>query len=130
DPATRAARALEAAHAKHDAGASEAAIELLAVASARPLDALQRARLELLRAHIAFYLTRGSDVPGMLLDAARTLDPLDPKLARDTYLHALDAAIITGGPDHGLGMLEVARTADDAPELPGPSRPPDLLLDG
>jgi hypothetical protein len=33
DPAARAARALEAAHAKHDAGASEAALELLTVAA-------------------------------------------------------------------------------------------------
>src|SRR5690606_27509334 len=33
DPAVRATRALEAAHAKHDAGASDAALELLAIGS-------------------------------------------------------------------------------------------------
>ena len=34
----------------------------------------------------------------MLLDAARTLAPLDASLSRETYLHALDAAIVHGGP--------------------------------
>lgn len=128
DPATRATRALKAAHAKHEAGAAEAALALLTVAAAGPLDDLQGARLELLRAQITFYLTRGSDVPGMLLDAAKTLAPLDPVLARDTYLHALDTAIITGGP--GLGLAEVASTARHAPAPPGTPRPSDLLLDG
>ena len=58
EPAVRAGRALEAAHAKHEAGASEAALELLTVAATGPLDALQQARLELLRAQIAFHLTQ------------------------------------------------------------------------
>jgi DNA-binding CsgD family transcriptional regulator len=130
DPARRARRALEAAHAKHEAGASETALELLMVAAAGPLDALQGARLQLLRAQIAFHLTRGSDVPGMLLDAAKTLAPLDAALARETYLHALDAAIITGGLGDGRGMREVAEAARAAPAPPGPSGPADLLLDG
>src|SRR5690606_34828445 len=56
EPTRRAIRALEAAHAKHDAGAPESAMALLAIAEAGPLDALQRARLELLRAQIAFHL--------------------------------------------------------------------------
>jgi DNA-binding CsgD family transcriptional regulator len=130
EPARRATRALEAAHAKHDAGATEAALELLTVAAAGPLDALQHARLELLRAHIAFHLTRSSMVPAMLLDAAKTLAPLDAALARETYLHALDAAIITGGLGDGRGMLEVARAAQAAPAPDGPPGPADLLLDG
>jgi DNA-binding CsgD family transcriptional regulator len=129
EPAPRATRALEAAHAKHAAGASETALELLAVASTGPLDALQHARLELLRAHIAFHLTRDAMVPGMLLDAAKTLAPLDPGLARETYLHALDAAIITGGLGDGRGMLEIAEAARAAPAPDGPPRPADLLLE-
>jgi DNA-binding CsgD family transcriptional regulator len=130
EPAHRTRRALEAAHAKHEAGASDAALELLAVAAAGPLDALQRARLELLRAQVAFHLTRGSDVPRMLLHAAETLAPLDAALARETYLHALDAAIITGSPRHGRGVLEVAEAAQAAPAAPEPPGPVDLLLDG
>ena len=129
DPARRATRSLEAAHAKHAAGASETALELLAVAAAGPLDGLQHARSELLRAHIAFHLTRSALVPGMLLDAAKTLAPLDAALARETYLHALDAAIITGGLGDGSGVLKVAEAARAAPSPPGPSGPADLLLD-
>ena len=130
DPAARAVRALRAAHAKHEAGASDAALELLAVAAVGPLDALQRASLELLRAQIAFHLTRGSDVPAMLLEAAEVLAPLDAALARETYLHALDAAIITGGIGHGRRVLEAAEAARAAPAPPGPPGPADLLLDG
>ncbi|WP_252445120.1 ATP-binding protein [Pseudonocardia humida] len=128
EPAARARRALEGAHAKYEAGAPEAARELLAVAASGPLDALPRARLELLRAQIAFYQSRGSEVPGMLLDAAKTLTPLDAALARETYLHALDAALVTGDPDRGV--LEVAEAARAAPAPPGSPQPPDLLLDG
>ncbi|MCD4535538.1 LuxR C-terminal-related transcriptional regulator [Nocardioides sp. cx-169] len=130
EPSTRATRVLDAAQAKHDAGASEAALELLAGAATGPLDALQRARLELLRAQIAFHLTRGSDVSGMLLNAARALAPLDASLSRETYLHALDAAIITGGLDHRRGMVEATEAARSAPPPPGPPGAADLLLDG
>src|SRR5690606_32395638 len=92
EPMRRATRALEAAQAKHDAGMPEAALDLLAVAEAGPLDVLQRARLQVLRAQITFLLTRGSETPKMLVDAARTLAPLDAALARETYLHALEAS--------------------------------------
>src|SRR5690606_2602499 len=91
---------------------------------------LQSARLELLRAQIGFHLTRGTAVPGMLLDAARTFAPLDAALARETYLHAMDAAIITGGLADGRGMTEVADAARAAPPPVGPPGPADLLLDG
>lgn len=130
EPAHRTRRAMEAAHAKHEAGASDAALELLAVADVGPLDALQRARLDLLRAQVAFHLTRGSDVPGMLLDVAKTLAPLDAAMSRDTYLHALEAAIITGGLGLGRGVREVADAARDAPAPPASPEPTDLLLDG
>ncbi|MCO1659698.1 AAA family ATPase [Pseudonocardia sp. S2-4] len=130
DPARRAGRALEAAHATHDAGASETAQELLAVTASGPLDALGGARLELLRARIAFHRTRGNEVPGMLLDAAKALAPLDPALSRETYLHALDAAIITGGLGDGRGLSAVAEAARAAPAPPGPPGPADVLLDG
>ena len=126
DPAHRASRALGAAHAKHEAGASETALELLTIAAAGPLDALDGARLELLRAQIAFHLTRDSAVPGMLLDAAETLAPLDAALARETYLDALDAALVIGGRE----AERVSRAARVAPEAGVPPRPADLLLDG
>src|SRR5690606_10018888 len=130
EPRRRAIRALEAAHAKHDAGAPESAMALLAVAEAGPLDALQRARLELLRAQIAFHLTRGNEVPGMLLDAARRLAPLDAALARVTYLHAVEASFHAGRLAPGRALLEAVEAARNAPPSPTPPRPIDLLLDG
>jgi DNA-binding CsgD family transcriptional regulator len=130
EPARRATRALDAAQARHDAGAPEAALALLAVAEAGPLDALPRARLQLLRAQITFHLTRGSEAPAMLLDAARTLSPLNATLARDTYLHALEASFHAGRLAHSRGLIEVAEAARNAPPPPTPPRPIDLLLDG
>jgi DNA-binding CsgD family transcriptional regulator len=128
DPARRARRALAAARAKHQAGAPEAALALLASAQAAPLDALQRAQAELLRAEIAFTSNRGSDAPPLLLSAAKQLEPLDVTLARETYLEALMAAQFAGRLAGGAA-LEVARAARAAPPSPSP-RAPDLLLDG
>ena len=127
EPADRTRRALEAAQAKHEAGSSEAALELLAVAEAGRLDSLERGRLALLRAQIVFHLTRSSEVPGMLMDAAVTLAPLDAALSRETYLHALDAAIVNGD---GPGALRVAEAALTGPGPGVHARPVDLLLDG
>lgn len=130
DPAVRACRALDAAHAKHEAGASESASELLTAAATGPLDELQQVRLELLRAQIEFHRARGGEGLGMLLDVARSLAPLDPALSRETFLDALDAAIVTDGRGPGRGVAEVADAARAAPAPPGPPRPADLLLDG
>ena len=130
EPARRAQRALAAAQAKHEAGAPDAALELLAAAEAGPLDELQRARLERLRAQIAFALRRGSDAPPLLLRAAQRLEPLDAGLARETYLEALAAAIFAGRLGSGGGVLEVAEAARAAPPAPQPPRAIDLLLDG
>jgi DNA-binding CsgD family transcriptional regulator len=130
DPALRAARALEAAQAKFDAAAPDVALELLAAAEITPLDELQRARLERLRAQITFARTRGSDAAPLLLDAARHLEPLDAGLARETYLEALRAEIFAGRLSNGRGVRYAAETARAAPSRPGPPRAIDLLLDG
>ncbi|MBA9003008.1 AAA family ATPase [Thermomonospora cellulosilytica] len=130
EPGIRARRMLEAARAKHQAGASDAALRLLAAATRGPLDALHHARAELLRAQIAFYTTRGNDVPGMLLDAAKLLGPLDAALSRETYLHALKAAMLAGPLARGHDVTKVAEAARAAPAPPTPPRPLDLLLDG
>ena len=63
DPARRADRALAAAEASLQAGAFDAAHGLLATAEAGPLDELQRARLDLLRAEAAYAESRGSEAP-------------------------------------------------------------------
>ena len=130
DPARRAERALAAAQARYQAGAFDAALALLATAESGPLDELRRARADLLRGQVAFSSSRGSDAPPLLLKAARQFEPLDPRLARETYLDALAAAISAGRLALGGGMREVAEAARAAPPPPGPPRGPDLLLDG
>ncbi|MGH3549387.1 MAG: AAA family ATPase [Pseudonocardiaceae bacterium] len=127
DPARRGARALAAAQAKLETGAPEVAHALVATAELTPLDELQRARLQRLRAQIAFAVRRGSDAPPLLLDAARRLVPLDPGQARETCLEALAAAIFAGRLGNGRDVLEVVRTAPPASQPPGAT---DLLLNG
>jgi DNA-binding CsgD family transcriptional regulator len=130
DAARRGARALAAAQAKFEAAALDVAYELLATAEVGPLDELQRAQLARLRAQIAFAHRRGSDVPPLLLDAAKRLEPLDAGLARETYLEALGAAIFAGRLSGRSGVREVATAARVAPLAPPPPRAIDLLLDG
>jgi DNA-binding CsgD family transcriptional regulator len=130
DPTRRSARALAAAQAKFEAGAPDTASELLATAELGPLDELQRARLERLRAEIAFAQRRGRDAPPLLLKAAERLAPLDVALARETYLEALSTAIFTGRFGSGSGVAEAAEAARAAPPARQPPRAIDLLLDG
>jgi DNA-binding CsgD family transcriptional regulator len=129
-PAPRADRALAAANAKLQVGAFDAALGLLATAEAGPLDELQRARGELLRAEVASVSGRVMDAPPLLLKAARQFEPVDPAMARQTYLEALGAALGAGRLAVSGGMREVAEAARWAPPSPQPDRGPDLLLDG
>jgi DNA-binding CsgD family transcriptional regulator len=102
----------------------------VAIAQSGPLDELQRAQVDLLRAQIAFASSRGNDAPPLLLKAAERLEPLDVNLARVAYLEALSAAIHAGRLG---GHDSVRKVADAARRAPGPSqspRAPDLLLDG
>jgi len=130
DPARRAERALAAAQASYQSGSLDATLRLLATAEAGPPDEFRRAWTDRLRGHIAFASSRGSDAPPLLLKAARQFEPLDPLLARETYLDALAAATFVGRLALGGGMREVAEAARAAPPPPGPARGPDLLLDG
>jgi DNA-binding CsgD family transcriptional regulator len=130
DPARRGVRALAAAQAKLEAAAPDTAEQLLATAELCPLDELQRARLERLRAQVAFARTRGSDAAALLLGAAKRLEPLDLGLARETYLEALWAAVRAGRFGSRRGLVEAARAARAAPAARQPPRAVDLILDG
>ncbi|HEY6891374.1 MAG TPA: AAA family ATPase [Solirubrobacter sp.] len=130
DPARRSERALAAAWASFESGAPELAQALLLVAERGLLDELQRARIARLRAEIVFVLRRGSDGPPLLLGAARELEGLDPAAARETYLKALEAALITGRLNAVPGVREAAESARCAPAAPRPPRSIDLVLDG
>ena len=129
DPAKRGKRALAAAQAKVDAAAPDAALELLATAELAPLDELQRARLERLRAEVAFTRSRGRDAPALLLDAARRLEPLDSAMARETHLEAIAAAMFAGRLGDHPSVREAAEAAQAAPAAPQPPRAIDPLLD-
>jgi DNA-binding CsgD family transcriptional regulator len=130
DPSRRARRALAAAQAKHQAGAFDATLGLVAIAESGPLNELQRAQVALLRGQIEFAVNRGRDAPPLLLSAARRLEPLDIGLARVTYLEALSAAISAGRLGARDGVRRTAEAARRAPPSPEPARAPDLLLDG
>jgi DNA-binding CsgD family transcriptional regulator len=130
DPARRGARALAAAQAKFDAAAPDRASELLATAEMAPLDELQRARVDMLRAQIAFGRRNASQ---LMLEAAKHLEPLDAGLARQAYLQALGAAMFAGRLNSAAGVREVADAARAARRESSSGRPPcavDLLLDG
>jgi DNA-binding CsgD family transcriptional regulator len=129
DPKTRVERAFAAAEASLHAGAFEATLEMLSTAETAPLDDLQRALVALLRAQTALAEQLSGDVPPLLLAAAEELKPLDPGLARETYLSALGAAMY-GGPPSADDLLAAARAARALPPPPGPPRVVDTLLDG
>src|SRR3954447_13318620 len=130
EPPHRAVRALAAAQAKQQSGAFEAAVGLLAIAESGPLDELRSARVDLLRGQIAFALSRGNDAPPLLLSAAKRLEPLDLRLARETYLEALTAVFFPGRLASTEIVLETARAARAAPPWSQSPPAPDLLLDG
>jgi DNA-binding CsgD family transcriptional regulator len=129
DPALRAARTLAAAEAQQEAGAHDAADALLATAELGPLDELQRARLQRLRAQVAFAHDRGNEALPLLLDAAQRLAPLDAGLAREAYLEALTAAIFAGRLSTARDVDEVAAAAQVMPAVPQSPGPTDLLAD-
>jgi hypothetical protein len=130
DPARRAGRTLAAAQANLQAGALDNALELVAAAEAGPLDEFQSVRVDLLRGQIAFAQGLGSDASPLLLKAARRLEPLDPGLARETYLEAWQAAMVAGQLANAGDLVDVSRAARALPPPAHPPRPADLLLDG
>jgi DNA-binding CsgD family transcriptional regulator len=133
EPGPRARRALAAAQRSHEAGVPDGALDLLAMAEAGPLDELQRARAELLRAQVRFAVNRGRDAPPLLLAAARRLETLDAKLSRETYLDAFSAALFAGRLARGAGTREVAEAilaANWAESVRRSPRASDLLLEG
>jgi DNA-binding CsgD family transcriptional regulator len=129
-PGRRAQRLMTAAEAKHDAGAPAAALRLLDSTRDIPLTPLQEALVARLRARALYAVRRDRGGPRALLLAARRLEPLDPALARDTYMEALAAALFNGRlGEPGLVQTVAERileaTADDQS-----GRARDLILRG
>jgi DNA-binding CsgD family transcriptional regulator len=130
DPATRARRALAAAEALHHVGGRDAALNLLALAEAGAKDEAVRAGAHLLRGRLAFASGRSADGPPLLLEAAARFETVDVRLARQTYLDALSAAMYVGRLAGPVGMAQVAKAAGGASCAGRGEHAGDLLLDG
>jgi DNA-binding CsgD family transcriptional regulator len=133
DPVRRVERTLAAAQVSLEAGEFGQALGLLVTAEdglAGPLDEFASARVDLLRGQVMFASGLGGDAPPLLLKAAKRLEPLDPDLARETYLTAWMAAMFAGRLAGAGDLLEVSRAARALPAPAEPPRPVDLVLDG
>jgi DNA-binding CsgD family transcriptional regulator len=129
DGARRADRTLAAAQAKRSAGALDSALRLLSAVESEPPSELRGALAEQLRGRIAFDQSRGANAADLLLNAAQRLERFDPKLARDTHLEALVAAVWASGPDGQEWIRKAAEAARAAPLGDASPRTADLLLD-
>jgi DNA-binding CsgD family transcriptional regulator len=131
EPKRRAQRELAAAQAKHDAGAHDSSLDLLARAESGSLNDTELAHAALLRAQIVYAQNRGNEAAPLLLRAARRMQALDGGLARQTYLDALGAAHFAGRLSvPGSGILDVAEAAREGPKPEREATASDLLLDG
>jgi DNA-binding CsgD family transcriptional regulator len=130
DAADRSSRALIAAQAKFMVADFQGTNRLLADAEANPLGQLEQATVDLLRAQVAFALSRGGEAPRLLLQAANRIQAINVDLARQTYLQALIATSYAGR----LGDLDlrqsIARAARALPLDPAPTPATQLLVRG
>ena len=129
DPTARAVRALAAAQASLHAGEFDAALHVLATADSLVLNDLQQARADLLRAQIISASGAVGEAPALLLAAAERLEPLDPNLARESYLDAWGAALFAGK-FANADMREVALVVRARPLASTAPHATDLLLTG
>jgi DNA-binding CsgD family transcriptional regulator len=93
DPRLRAERTLAAGQAKFDAGAVDAAAELLTSVEAAVLDDEHLAQADLLRGRVAFVRHAENDGPSFVLRAARRSSGAE---ARDRVLDAVEMALVVG----------------------------------
>jgi DNA-binding CsgD family transcriptional regulator len=129
DSDLRADRILAAADAKLDAGAAADALRL--VNTIRDLSApLQEAMVEHLRARAEYALRRDRSAPRRLLRAARSLEPHNPRLARDTYMLALTAATYAGRLGEPGATEEIAAAVLSATDGDRQPTAGDLILRG
>jgi len=130
DPQRRAERALSAAQASLQAGSFESARKLLTIAEGQGLGEFQQVLIDMMRAQLAFASSRGNDATPLLLGAARRLETLNLKLARETYLDTFSAALFGARLNEGIGVADVAAAARAAPRPPDEEiASADLLLD-
>ncbi|XVU29263.1 AAA family ATPase [Actinoplanes sp. CA-054009] len=126
DPARRADRMLAAAEASLRAGDLDDVSRMLGALRGHPLDGLQKGRAGVLDGQVALASGRGEDATARTMEAARQLEPVDPRLARETYLTAYGIAVSVTDP---AALLAVSRAVRRLPPPADPG-PLDLLLDG
>ena len=127
DPGRQARRSLAAAATKELAGDHGSALALLARAAAGPLDEVDDATAARLRGQILLDRRYAADAVPLLTGAARRLEPLDPRVARDTHFEAVRATVIAGR--LAPSPLDVAAAARAAPPPSAGPRAIDLLTD-
>ena len=128
DSGRRATRKLRAAEAKYQAGAADGALELVAQATALPLEEREVARADLLRGQLALFSRDGRDAARLLTDAAHRWEDLDARVAREAYLDAVSAGIGVGRFADDVSLQVIAAAAQGVPAEPG--RPLEALLNG
>jgi DNA-binding CsgD family transcriptional regulator len=126
---TGAARTLHAAQSYLAAGAIRRSGTLLASVEPSLQTPLLQAQAARLRAAIDSY-TMPSNIAKVRLDAARLLEPLDRRLARDTYAEALEACLVSGQYTSGTTPRDVAEAALASPPAAGLPTLADIALDG
>ncbi|MBF6351030.1 helix-turn-helix domain-containing protein [Nocardia flavorosea] len=124
DPGKQTERTIAAARAMLEAGAANAAADLLAGVDTERLDDPQHASVELLRGRIAF--VRGADGvvegPELILRAGQRLAAIDAERSRECFVAALEMGLVVG---RAAGVMD--RVLDAARSAPPSARPPDLL---
>ncbi|MDX6591930.1 MAG: hypothetical protein QOJ13_1126 [Gaiellales bacterium] len=116
--APRVDRMIAAAEAELAAGSTDRAVALLAGAEPLTVDEIQHAKALRLRAAITFAMGDNSRTVQLLAHAAYAFEPFDPRLARDTYLEAMEAAIYGGSLGSPGAILAVARAAEGVSHTP------------
>jgi DNA-binding CsgD family transcriptional regulator len=130
DPSRRAERFLVAAQASLVVGSTHAAAALLGQARPDLSSPLMQAHAQRLDAALHSYALPG-DTPRPLLDAARALEQLDPRLARDTYLQAIEASLVSAQLTRGTTPRAIAMAAlNGPPRATSEPTTEDLLLEG
>ena len=121
---------MAAAQAKHQAGAPDTALELLATAKAGPLDELGRAQVELLGPRSRSRCVAAATLRHCCSGPPSVSSRSTQGCARDTYLDAFAAATSPAVWPAAAVCVEVAQGALTAPPSLQPALAADLLLDG
>ncbi len=111
DARIRSRRAVDAAAANLEAGSFDIARTMLDVARAHRADEPLAAHIALVEARLALAEVGGNEATLALQQAARRLEPVERRLACETYVDALTAAAFQSVPHEPGGLRETARAA-------------------